>query len=139
MAGVKGQRSGGLNRKSDAVKALEGTLARPRGGAPVRPHVAGGLASPDAPSGLSAGSVALWRRLHEEFDLTSAATLELLESALRSRDVAEQARALLVAEGLTFRDKSGQPKAHPAAAIQRDARAAFVTCMRVLGFPAEDQ
>ena len=30
-------------------------------------------------------------------------------------------------------------RAHPAAAIQRDSRAAFVTTMRILGFPSEER
>jgi hypothetical protein len=63
--------------------------------------------------------------------------LELLESALRSRDVAEQARAVLERDGLTFTDDAGKPRAHPAAAIGRDARAAYVSTLRVLGFPSE--
>lgn len=46
--------------------------------------------------------------------MSSVATAELLESALRSRDIAEQARATLQREGLTFADKLGQPRAHPA-------------------------
>jgi hypothetical protein len=60
-----------------------------------------------------------------------------LESALRSRDLAERARAVLDAEGLTFTD-GGNPKPHPACAIHRDARAAFVSTLKVLGFPADE-
>jgi hypothetical protein len=91
------------------------------------------------PAGLSDGSRGLWNRILAEYELTSAPQLELLESALRSRDLAEQARETLATEGLTFADKHGQPRAHPAAAIHRDARAAFVNTMRVLGFPGDTE
>jgi hypothetical protein len=90
-------------------------------------------AVPPTPKGLSVASRALWREFHRQYDLVSAPALELLESALRSRDVAEQARATLEREGLTFADSTGRPKAHPAAAIQRDARAVYVSTLRVVG------
>lgn len=79
----------------------------------------------------------IWRRLLIEYDFGTTPSLELLTSALRSRDLAEQARATLEREGLTYTDSAGKPKAHPAAAIHRDARAAFVSTLRVFGFPAE--
>jgi hypothetical protein len=41
-------------------------------------------------------------------------------------------------EGLTYLDAGGRPKAHPAAAIHRDARAQYVSTLRVLGFPSEE-
>ena len=61
--------------------------------------------------------------------------IELLTTALRSRDMAEKARVTLDAEGLTTTDKYGRPKAHPAATILRDQQAAYVNVLRVLGFP----
>jgi phage terminase small subunit len=138
MSGVKGQRSGGHNRLSVDSHRLRGTLRGDR-------HQAQALAIsvpadlPVAPDGLSPASAALWAAILREYALTSAPSLELLESALRSRDVAEQARATLETEGLTYRGVDGAPKAHPAAAIHRDARAAFVSVLRVLGFPEEAQ
>jgi hypothetical protein len=40
----------------------------------------------------------LWKKLHDECDLVSTATRELLVSALRSKDIAERARVELVLE-----------------------------------------
>ena len=99
------------------------------------PLPAAPAAVPQMPEGLAAASQALWQQFHREFHLEPAPALELLESVLRSRDVAEQARATLEREGLTFADGTGKPKAHPAATIHRDARAAYVSTLRVLGFP----
>jgi P27 family predicted phage terminase small subunit len=87
------------------------------------------------PAGLSASSRVLWKKLTAEYELDSVAQLELLVTALRSRDIAEAARRTLQAEGLTTKDKYGRPKAHPAATILRDQQAAYVNVLRVLGFP----
>jgi len=140
MAGVPGQRSGGANRKSASVAALEGTrpAAKPTLVLASRP-AGGAVAIPAAPAGLSPESRRLWRRIHQEFEITTGPSLELLVSALRSRDLAERARIEIERDGLTVTDKAGQVKVHPLAAVQRDARAAFVTTMRVLGFPSEDR
>jgi phage terminase small subunit len=142
MAGVRGQHSGGSNRKTVEEHLRNGTFRRDRHGAigapSPTPFVARrGARTPRAPDGLSEASAALWRRFHAEYDLRSAPTLELLESALRCRDVAEAARAALEREGLTFKDAAGKPRPHPAAAIHRDARAQFVSTLRTLGFPSE--
>jgi len=59
--------------------------------------------------------------------------LELLRLACETRDRYDEARALLDAEGLVLRDRFGQSKAHPAAAIERDARIALVRVLRELG------
>jgi len=140
MTAVPGQQSGGKNRKSGRELRLAGQFRPDRHAdrtapAPVADTKAG---APAPPTGLTAASRRVWLRLCEEYLLTSAPQLELLESALRSRDVAERAREALERDGLTFTDKHGQPRAHPAAAIHRDARAAFVTTMRVLGFPGDE-
>jgi hypothetical protein len=105
MAGVRGQHSGGSNRKTVEEHLRNGTFRRDRHGAigapSPTPFVARrGARTPRAPDGLSEASAALWRRFHAEYDLRSAPTLELLESALRCRDVAEAARAALEREGL---------------------------------------
>lgn len=140
MSGVPGQKTGGHNRKSATVHVLTGTYRADRHG---KKATSSEVAAPNGrrprpPQGLSDASARLWRKFHEQYDLSSIPTQELLISALRSRDVAEQARIALEREGLTFTDSSGKPKAHPAAAIARDARAAYVSTLRVLGFPSEE-
>jgi len=90
---------------------------------------------PRPPAGLSPSSQRLWKQLTREYELDSTPQLELLTTALRSRDLAEAARKTLAAEGLTTTDKYGRPKAHPAATILRDQQAAFVQVLRILGFP----
>jgi hypothetical protein len=132
-------KTGGQNAKPVAVHALQGTLRadRHQGRQPAPAAIQSGR-MPPCPSGLSDGSRRLWSAFHRQYDLTSIPSRELLESALRSRDMAEQARAILSRDGLTFQAQDGKPRAHPAAAIHRDALAAFVTTLRMLGFPEED-
>jgi phage terminase small subunit len=143
MSGQPRQGSGGHNRKPVEHHLAAGTYRRDRHG-PLVPSPPAVLASrrtaraPRAPEGLSAASAALWRRFHAEYDLRSTPTLELVESALRSRDIAEQAREVLAREGLTILDRHGKPRPHPATVIHRDSRAAYVSTLRILGWP-EDQ
>ena len=49
----------------------------------------------------------------------------------------QQARELIEAEGLIVEDRFGQKKAHPAVAIERDAKASFLRCIRELGLDIE--
>jgi hypothetical protein len=140
MAGVPGMKTGGHNKKPPAVHALQGTFRRDRH---VRPQTAPAVAQqpgcvPPCPSGLSAASRRLWGAFHTQYDLLSVPACELLESALRSRDLAEQARQILKRDGLTFPGSDGKPRAHPATAVHRDTRAAYVSTLRVLGFPEPD-
>lgn len=140
MSGVKGQMSGGNGRISIAEHRRRGTFRNDRHiPAVAAPAVVMSEDPPPSPEGLSESSANLWGRILAEYALTSVPSLELLECALRNRDVAEAARRTMEREGLTYRGADGAPRAHPAAVIHRDARAAFVTTLRVLGFPEEAQ
>lgn len=88
--------------------------------------------TPPAPSGLSPGAVAWWKRLHKEFDLTDEAALFLLEAALRSHDRMQQAAAIVEQHGVAVEDRFGQLRANPAVAAERDARAAMLSAFRQL-------
>jgi phage terminase small subunit len=137
VAGVPGQASGGHNRKSEAQHRLDGTFRSDRHApqAVVMP-MRGKRKAPRAPAGLSEASQRVWRQVHEQYDVSSAPSLELLESALRSRDRAEQARRVLDKDGLLIGEGT---RPHPLIAVERDSRAAFVNVMRTLGFPSEDR
>ena len=60
MAGSKGQRSGGRNRKAPGLHVLQATFRKDRHGqAPVSDHVPGGL--PEPPVGLPEAVLEQWR------------------------------------------------------------------------------
>jgi P27 family predicted phage terminase small subunit len=91
------------------------------------------MKAPRAPANLSATSRNLWGRLRDEYGIRDVAGLAVLEQALRSLDRAEQARRLLDRQGVVVTDRWGQSKPHPAAAVERDSRAAFLAAVRQLG------
>lgn len=94
-----------------------------------------------APRHLSAEAAAWWQAVTADYAL-EAHHLKLLQAACEAWDTMQTARRALAQHGgLTFEDASGNIKAHPAVAMQRDARVAFARLVRELdldmGAPAE--
>ncbi len=89
-----------------------------------------------APPHLSEPSRAWYERVAAGWELGEA-ELELLQLACETRDRYAAAKKMLDEEGLVLRDRFGQQKAHPAAAIERDARIALVRIVRELGLEEE--
>src|SRR5437773_259217 len=63
--------------------------------------------------------------------------VRLLTLACESWDRATQAREQLARDGLTFKDRLGSIRAHPAAAIERDSRTAFARLLRELALDVD--
>jgi phage terminase small subunit len=72
-----------------------------------------------------------------QYALEEAHHLALLVGAAEALDTAAAAREALTRDGVVFRDRFGQPRANPAAAILRDAKATFVRLIRELGLDVE--
>ena len=89
------------------------------------------------PKGLSRSAAKWWRRVVAEYGICDAAGEMLLETALRCWDREEQARGQLDRDGCTTLDARGRPKAHPAAAVERDARSGFLAAIRALNLDVE--
>jgi P27 family predicted phage terminase small subunit len=62
--------------------------------------------------------------------------LRLLQSAAETWDRLQQAREMIDRDGLTIQTGDGGLKAHPAVAIERDARLAFARLVRELDLDA---
>lgn len=92
---------------------------------------------PTAPSGLSTRARRLWRAVVGEYEL-AASELEVLNQALGCLDRADQAGAVVTAEGVTVLDRYGTPKAHPAADVEARNRALFAAMVRQLGIKVTD-
>ena len=86
----------------------------------------------EPPRHLGAEAKRLWRELLDEFVLDDAAGLALLQTAVEAWERAQDARKTLKREGVIITDRFGQLKAHPAGAIERDARGQFMAAMRAL-------
>jgi hypothetical protein len=93
------------------------------------------MTAPRAPGDLSAASRTLWREVLSDYVL-SAAEREVLRQALLALDRAEQARAVIDAEGLTCRDRFGSPKQHPAVDVEARERLIFARLIAQLGVRA---
>lgn len=89
------------------------------------------------PSGLSERAAALWRDVHDEFELAPA-EVELLTEACRALDRADEAAAVVDRDGLVVSDRFGSPKAHPAIDVERSARAFFAAAVKQLQIHATE-
>lgn len=88
------------------------------------------------PAHVSAEAAAWWCSVVSDYDLEPH-HLRLLEAACSAWDRMAQARGELAAHGkLTFTDEKGAIRAHPAVAIERDARIAFARLVRELDLDA---
>ena len=81
--------------------------------------------------GLSADSAALFSRLADEYQIFDGAGHALLRSIGESLDRVSQAREIIKRDGLVIDTPNG-PKSHPACAIERDAKTAVFSAMRLL-------
>jgi phage terminase small subunit len=120
--------------RKPATRNLRAVKAPPPPAPPETPSAT------EPPSDLSDAAKAWWRAEAGEYEL-EAHHLRLLSEAARAWDRCQQARAIIDAEGIVVRDRFGQAKPHPATAIERDARAAYMRAMRELdldGAPEPD-
>jgi phage terminase small subunit len=73
----------------------------------------------------------------DEFALDDQAAVLLLEVALAAFDEMRAAQRIVAKEGLTTRDRFGQVRANPAAAIVRDARLGMLRAFQRLNLDVE--
>ena len=92
--------------------------------------------SADAPAHLSLPARRLYDGIRSLYEL-EAHDAAILVKALEAWDRAEQARQLVTEEGIVISTRLGERKPHPAIAIERDSRTAFLAGMRQLGLDYE--
>jgi phage terminase small subunit len=78
----------------------------------------------------------LWLDVLEGWELDPPARV-LLDSACRALQRVREAQRLLARDGLVVTDRFGQPKAHPAAAVERDAKQTLLKNLRALNLDLE--
>jgi len=86
---------------------------------------------PAAPAHLKPETAAWWAQVLEDYDLQSH-HIRLLTAAATAWDRADQAREAIEHAGPYPLDRYGNPKAHPALAVERDSRVAFARLLREL-------
>lgn len=90
------------------------------------------------PKHLTGETRKMWDRLQADYVLDDAAAMSLLQAACEAFQRAQEARALIDKEGAVLKDRFGQLKAHPAAAIERDSRGQMISALRALRLAPED-
>ena len=91
---------------------------------------------PEPPAHLSAPASDFWRWVLTEFVLERHHQM-LLAKALEAWDRAEHARRAIKKAGMFILDSRGQPRAHPAIAIELNARESFARLLRQLDLEGE--
>ncbi|MGI8830544.1 MAG: P27 family phage terminase small subunit, partial [Candidatus Limnocylindria bacterium] len=86
---------------------------------------------PTPPRYLSDTAKSWWRGVVADYELDES-SLKLLTEAATAWDRIQQARVLLESAGLTFTDRFGTPRRHPAVGIESEARIAFARLLREL-------
>jgi P27 family predicted phage terminase small subunit len=89
-----------------------------------------------APQHLKEKTRAWWRAVVNGYELEPH-HVRLLTLAAEAWDRGQDARELVATEGAVYRDRFDQPRAHPAVAIERDARLAFARLLRELDLDVE--
>ncbi len=89
------------------------------------------VGDPVAPGYLRPSSRAWWERTASAYHLEDH-HLHLLTLAATALDRAEEARVVIEVSGAVYVDRFGQPKAHPAVGIERDARIGFARLVHQL-------
>lgn len=88
------------------------------------------------PDHLGENTAGWWRQVMAEYTLEPH-HCRLLQMACEAWERSQQARAEIATHGaVTFKDERGVIKAHPAVAIERDARVAFARLVRELDLDA---
>jgi hypothetical protein len=88
------------------------------------------------PRGYTQEARHLWRQVTTGWDLDGPA-LTILDQACRAKMRVREAQALLTRDGLVITDRFGQPKPHPAAALERDAKQTLLRNLRALNLDLE--
>lgn len=92
---------------------------------------------PKPPKHLSAESKRWWRRIVQEYEIDSSGEL-LLQQALEALDRLREAQELIRRDGLILTTPAtGAHHLHPAARVEKEARAALLAAWRALGLDIE--
>jgi hypothetical protein len=94
----------------------------------------GGL--PNPPGHLGEAGLELWQSIQKSYQIDDPGGCALLRVAAEAADRAASCRVQLDRDGEVISVR-GLPRAHPAAAIERDARAALIRALKELRLDVE--
>jgi P27 family predicted phage terminase small subunit len=93
--------------------------------------------APKPPAGLKADGKRLWTELQRAYGIVDAGGLLLLETACKSYQDWQEARAAVAKDGLLVPDRQGGTKAHPAAKIVESSHRSMMAALRGLHLDIE--
>ena len=88
------------------------------------------------PKHLSTESKKLWKSIVFEYLIEDSAGLQILQTALSSRDIAEEARRTIKTDGMMIDGATGKVR-HPLLPVVRDHQNLFLKSMRHLNLDIE--
>jgi len=92
---------------------------------------------PQPPKHLGEAGATLWRGLVSEYGIADAGGLKLVQTACECADRMAAAQAAIAKDGTFVRDRYGQVKVHPAAALEKDARGGLLAALKLLNLDLE--
>lgn len=92
--------------------------------------------TPKAPAHLAEQTRSWWRSVVKDYQLEPH-HLRLLQAACEAWDRLQEARELLLRDGLVVEGREGGVRPHPAVAIERDSRVGFSRLVRELDLDTE--
>lgn len=94
----------------------------------------------EPPKHLSRAAKRKWRKLQEEYSIVDGGGLLLLSTLMDAWDQAAAARNIMERDGFILENPStGHKRAHPAAAILKEARQSMFKALSMLGLEAADE
>lgn len=93
--------------------------------------------TPKTPADLSAEAAAWLARIVAEYDISDAAGVLLVQTAMQAFDRMRQAQELIVRYGAVTEDRFQQLRPNPACTIERDSRAAMMAALKALNLDLE--
>jgi hypothetical protein len=96
---------------------------------PLRPKP---KANGGVPDHLAKEEGELFAKICRSYALHDEVSRQILAEGLTSLQRAREARQAIDKEGVSFKDRWGQPKPHPLCNVERDARAAALSAFRML-------
>jgi P27 family predicted phage terminase small subunit len=88
---------------------------------------------PQPPPHLGKPERQIWDDIFKDYELESRASVAVLATALEAHQRARECREIILRDGPTVTGRDGQLRVHPLLAVERDARAAWLTGLKTLG------
>lgn len=88
---------------------------------------------PQPPADLGEPERVIWAGVFLDYRQSTRLAVDVLRSGLESHQRARECRETIARDGATVAGRDGQLRAHPLLAVERDARAAWLAAVKLLG------